>query len=162
MVARGARAPPLLAPPRALFTNLGEKLSEKSWTCSWRSPTGCREASFGPITCSAYRPNSRLERFSNPFRTVSPRTRVYKTKKRGRPPPRYAARPAVKIPPGRGAGAAGSRTAASGAVLQLEGSHVGAVTAPRVADVGQVDGARLAALISHEAAIALVQGRAAI
>jgi hypothetical protein len=71
MVARGARAPPLLAPPRALFTNLGEKLSEKSQTCSWRSPTGCREASFGPITCSAYRPNSRLERFSNPFRTVS-------------------------------------------------------------------------------------------
>src|SRR5918995_961936 len=50
-----------------------EKLSEKSQTCSWRSPTGCREASFGPITCSAYRPNSRLERFSNPFRTVSGR-----------------------------------------------------------------------------------------
>jgi hypothetical protein len=44
-------------------------------------------------------------------------TWVNKIKKRGRPPPRYAARPAVKIPPGRGAGAAGSRSVASGAVL---------------------------------------------
>jgi hypothetical protein len=160
--ARAIRAPRIQHPVYELRRTPLPKLSEKSQKCSWRSPTGCREASFGPITCSAYRPNSRLERFSNPFRTVSPRTRVYKTKKRGRPPPRYAARPAVKIPPGRGAGAASSRTAASGAVLQLEGSHVGAVTAPRVADVGQVDGARLAALISHEAAIALVQGRAAV
>jgi hypothetical protein len=74
---------------------------------------------------------------------------VNKTKKGSRPPPRYAARPVVKIPPGRGAGAAGRRTAASDAGLSLEGSHVGAVTAPRVADLGQVDWARLAALISH-------------
>src|SRR5215207_9838091 len=34
-------------------------------------PYGLPRSSFWPISCSAYRPNSRLERCSAPFRTVS-------------------------------------------------------------------------------------------
>jgi hypothetical protein len=42
-------------------------LSEKSLRCPRSSPTGSQEVPFWPISCSAWRPNSRLERRPNTF-----------------------------------------------------------------------------------------------
>ena len=43
------------------------RLSEKSLRCPRSSPTGSQEVPFWPISCSAWRPNSRLERCPNTF-----------------------------------------------------------------------------------------------
>jgi hypothetical protein len=48
-------------------THKGRKLSEKSRRCLRRSLTGLRNVPFQPISPSIYRPNPRLERYSNPF-----------------------------------------------------------------------------------------------
>jgi hypothetical protein len=42
------------------FIQFLERLSENSLRCPWSNPTGSQEVPFWPISCSAWRPNSRL------------------------------------------------------------------------------------------------------